>query len=274
MRYNYLNYQMGRALTILNEQEFINYCHQQRKLSEETIKLNLYVIKDFFGFYSATTASNSFKITTNADIRDYLHYLSTERQLSPRTVNKYLTNLKRYFTFLYGYGLIDKYPLFDIKGITYNRNITVYINWLNSINNFIGSVSVDTIRLLSAISLGYKPEELLNLSSSCISKVNNNVLKTYLEDHLIFAKSTSAFFLDKRGHKMESLKSLYNHTKPDEEIIKMPLSPYKLRLGYLYTFASNPRYTDSFLLSKLRCSPKRLAYYKENAQRFNLVDFS
>lgn len=255
------------------QKDFEEWCKNVKHFSKKTINLNIYVVNNFFAYFTDKLKSNSFASVNSIDIRGYIDNLYNQHNLSARTCNKYLTNIKRFFMFLYVSNYIDKYPVANIRGISYNRHLSYYINWLNLIPSMIGIVAPDTIKLLTAFSLGYEKQDLLNLKINIIDQVHNIALHNYLAEYLNFSKTSNSFFTDQRGNSIKTLMTIRRHTKPDEKVLGMPLSPYKLRQGYIYTKVSDHTLSDDELAKKLKCSQKRLAYYKNNAQILNLIDF-
>lgn len=83
------------------QNSFIEYCQNIQKLSEYSIKMINYDIGNFWRYYSVKFPNNTnIKEVTSSDIREYLIQLDQKEHLSKKTINKYLSYLKKYFIFL------------------------------------------------------------------------------------------------------------------------------------------------------------------------------
>ena len=202
--------------------------------------------------------------------------LDQKEHLSKKTINKYLSYLKKYFIFLAENHLIESYPLFTLKGISFKRKETIIINWMPYISNFLNtSIHPETIKLLIVISLGYDLNQLLNIRWLDVSdKLNDINLKKFLFDNLTFDKTPNPYiFQGKRIDKYTSIDRITSKTKMDQHLIDFPINPRKLRQSYILSIISNQTLSDEQLLDQLHISQKSLGYYKFCANYFNLIPY-
>ena len=259
------------------QNSFIEYCQNIQKLSEYSIKMINYDIGNFWRYYSVKFPNNTnIKEVTSSDIREYLIQLDQKEHLSKKTINKYLSYLKKYFIFLTENHLINSYPLFDLKGISLQRRETIVINWMPYISQFIKpDIHPETIKLLIVISLGYDLDQLLNIRWFDISdKLNDIKLKNFLFDSLTFDKTSNPYiFQGKRIDRYTSIDRITSKTKLDQHLIDFPINPRKLRQSYILSIISNQALSDEQLLNQLQISQKSLGYYQFCAHYFYLIPY-
>ncbi|QDR73607.1 hypothetical protein FOD75_10950 (plasmid) [Limosilactobacillus reuteri] len=249
------------------------------KYSPNTQIIDVEVLTDFFSYVADQHIGESRNVSsvTESDIRSYLDNLQSKRKFAPRTINKYLTTLHRYFRFLTANGVLKIDPSYSVKGLKFNRKKRIVINWYPHIRKIIrsGSVSPDTIKLMVVIGVGGTPQNYLEFQWNDIeSKVNNKVIKRYIENHVDFSKTANPIiFQDKKGNAITTNEAILAKTKGDRSTLNMPLSPTDLRLGYIYSIVNKPNQTDEKLMKRLQCSLSSLIYYKKNALSYELVDF-
>lgn len=255
---------------------FINYCRKIQKLSEYSINMINSNLSNFWIYFSANMPNDpNINNVTSSNIRDYLIQLDQKEHLSKKTINKYLSYLKKYFIFLTENHLISNYPLYNVKGISFKRRETIIINWMPYINNFLGKeLHPETIKLLILISQGYDLDQLLNVRWDDINSKLSNTLKRYLINNLDFTKTSNPYiYQGKRIDKYTSLDRVTSVVKKDQKSIVLPVTPRKLRQSYILSIVSNPNFSDNQLLKILRISKKSLSYYKFCVSYYNLIPY-
>lgn len=255
---------------------FIDHCQNIQNLSKYSIGMIISDVGKFWKYYSVKFPNNpNIKNVTSADVRDYLIQLDQKEHLSKKTINKYLSHLKKYFIFLAENNLIESYPLFTLKGISFKRRETVIVNWMPYISNFLNkSIHPETMKLLIVISLGYDLDQLLNIRWDDINSKLSNTLKRYLINNLDFNKTSNPYiYQGKRVDKYTSLDRVTSIVKKDQQLIAFPITPRKLRQSYILSIVSNPSLSDNQLLKILHISKKSLSYYKFCANYYHLVPY-
>lgn len=85
-----------------------------------TIEQYELTLADFFNYeqhFNETFAKDQLLADlTENDIRAYLEMLREQRQFKPSTLNKALSNLNGYFSYLFAHRIITTLPTFAIKG--------------------------------------------------------------------------------------------------------------------------------------------------------------
>lgn len=268
---------MNSTTTFPYQVPFIDHCRTIQNLSEYSIGMIISDVGNFWKYYSIKFPSNpNIKNVASSDVHDYLIQLDQKEHLSKKTINKYLSYLKKYFIFLAENHLIESYPLFTLKGISFKRKETIIINWMPYISNFLNtSIHPETIKLLIVISLGYDLNQLLNIRWLDVSdKLNDINLKKFLFDNLTFDKTPNPYiFQGKRIDKYTSIDRITSKTKMDQHLIDFPINPRKLRQSYILSIISNQTLSDEQLLDQLHISQKSLGYYKFCANYFNLIPY-
>ena len=173
-----------------------------------------------------------------------VNFDSTAQQehLSKRAINKYLSYIKKYFIFLAENHLINNYPLYNVKGISFKRRETIIINWMPYITDFLeNNLHPETIKLLVLIAQGYDLNQLLNVRWNDIQGKLSNTLKHYLINNLDFNKTSNPYiYQGKRIDKYTSLDRVTSEVKKDQQLIAFPITPRKLRQSYILSIVSNP----------------------------------
>ncbi|WP_076461489.1 tyrosine-type recombinase/integrase [Limosilactobacillus caccae] len=255
------------------QEKYLNWCETVDLLSTRSVQLSQFVINDFFAYYADQHSTDQIGLNqvTNADIRNYIAHLKEDRHLASRTVNKYISHLKKYFTYLYEQKLIKNYPLTTIKGLSFNRSGHYQIGWQRDIRLMIGHVKPATIKLLLAISCGYHPDELLQLKWGDInSRLEDDRLSAALKKAPDFQLANDDYlFTDGRsedsGRPLTSMVALANRVKDDREVLNLNLAPSKLRNSFVYSQVIREDMTDHQLMQLLHCNQKTLSYYRQCA---------
>lgn len=249
--------------------KFQTYCKQKRQLAPSTIALAAKSITTFWNYYAANIGSNaSIDNVTSSDIRNFLDSLEQNLHFKSNTVNKYLSHLKMYFVFLSEYGFINSYPLFSLRGNKFDRKQKYVINWMNHLSELtqVNGLHPETIKMMTAISLGYKPNEILTMHiNKLLDQVKNTQLKKYLQDHTDYSGDTNPYiFATKNGDHYASDFNINQKIAPDRDLIGMQLTSHKLRMSFIYSILSNSKLSNEEILRTLRISPKSLNYYRKN----------
>lgn len=259
------------------EEAFIKNC-KVNGLSNTSIKMANQAISNFWKYYIGNSNDEAnVNNVKSSDVREYLNQLDMKEHLQTRTLNKYLTYLKKYFSFLASYRYISSFPLFDIKGKPFQRNLTVIIDWMDQIPSFLElDLHSDTIKLLLLISLGYEVSDLLSVRwNEIANNINDKQLKKYVVDHLNFEnfRNPTIFQSRKKGDKLISLETVMHRIRQDQDKISLPLVPKKLRQSYVLSVVSNSTLNDEQLKKKLRINDKSISYYRFCASYYTLIKF-
>lgn len=255
------------------KQEFEHWCKTNKLLSDGTIERISLAITSFWNYHLNISQNDTTISQVNEnDIRSYLTNLETHSHLKASTINKYLSYIKNYFEYLFTHNLNKFYPTLNIKGRGINRKRCYTINWDKEITNLIQIPELHplTIKLLTATSLGFLPNEVLTLKfNDVMNKIDNNTLKTYFENNLNQEKTEDQYFIaTKFNHPYSYESSIQDLITNDAKLLNMPLTLNSLRLSFIYTYLSKSNLTDEELLNKLNLNDKSLIYYKHQLLYF------
>lgn len=256
-------------MTFPYENKFRIYCKQKKQLAPSTILLAAKSITTFWNYYATNIGPNaSINDVTTSDIRNFLDSLEQKMHFKSNTVNKYLSHLKMYFVFLAEYGFINSYPLFTLRGNKFDRKQKYVINWMSHLNELIQikQLHPETIKMMTAISLGYKPDEILTMRiNTLLDQITDSHLREYLQTHTGYTQDANPYlFATKSGDHYASDFNINQKIAPDRDLIGMQLTSHKLRMSFVYSILSNPKLSDEKILKTLRIPLKSLNYYRKN----------
>lgn len=262
------------------QKQFRSYCKQKKKLADSTISLASKSIDTFWNYYAANLGEDADVNNVRAnDIRNFLDSLEQNLHMKSNTVNKYLSHLKMYFIFLSEYDYIISYPLLTLRGNKFDRRQHYVINWMSSLPKLIKvkNIHSETIKMMAAIAAGFKPKEIITLSTSTLLKeIQNPEVKKFIKVHTDYTQNSDPYLLArKNGEPYASDFNINQRIAPDRKIIGMQLTTHKLRMSYVYSVLSNHHLSDNEILQKLRISLKSLNYYRKNMTLYvETEDFS
>ncbi|CCI84901.1 site-specific integrase [Lactobacillus pasteurii] len=259
------------------EHEFVRYCKTEKHYTDITMLVVTKSITNFWNYYGGSS-DESVKLNDckASDIQNYLNNLETNLGLKKNTINKYLSHIRVYFTFLYTHHLIDDYPMIEINGRKFSRKHTFTINWMDKLPEIakIEGIHPETIFMMLGISLGYLPDQVLKLRYSDVAtKINSYSLRQYLKNNVNFPVDDDPYILGKKfGGFYASDFHLAKKAMPDRELIGMDITLQNLRLSYIYSILSRKDLTDEDLLRILKVDTKSLLYYRQNMMRYNTLN--
>lgn len=245
-----------------------NWLIGERRLSSNTVTRIANSVTHFWNYYTVNSIKEATLNNINqSTIAEYLDFLEQQKNLKKSTINKYLSYIRSYFTFLYDHNLITHYPLVNIKGRHFSRQHVYKINWMKDLPILIKSTKLhtETKLLLICIALGYETKSILSLKySTIISQVNNKEIKSYLEDCKNKQNSKNNYIFETSdGHPYASQFNIEQHIMADRNYLGMQLTFQSLRRSYIYSVIQQ-NYTDTELLKKLHISAASLVNYRKN----------
>ncbi|KJY59668.1 hypothetical protein [Lactobacillus apis] len=261
-----------------HQNDFLLWCRQVENLNPAYITFIDESVTAFWQYYSSNTNNIvSPNNVTDYDVSNFLSYLENHKKLQVRTVNKYLLYIQKYFGYLASNNIIDSYPLYKLKGKSFPRKLTVYVNWMKHIPEFIDSdFRPETIKLLVLISLGYDLDQLLKVKwHSIANNIHDTQIKTYIQKNVVFENFDDPTIFQSQsvpGKPLTCLNTIEKKVKLDQDKTKLPLLPTKLRQGYILSLVSDDTKTDKQLKDMLKCNSKSLSYYKHCASYYNLIE--
>ncbi|MBP2057961.1 site-specific recombinase XerC [Lactobacillus colini] len=254
---------------------FNDWC-STRHLQAQTIQSINQSVNYFWNYY-LTNANHTPNLDelSSQDIRSFLVNLEVNENRSVQTLNKYITHLKKYFSFLYDHKLMPNYVLTDIKGHTFDRTPRFCLDWIDSLDKIIANekVSLDTKKLLILIAYGFEPNKLLGLTIADVQgKINK---KTYIDilSTPALPNLPQLIFHTKKGRPLSALPSLSRRILADRDTLNLDLTPGKLRLSYIYRLVNDSSLSDDDLTNLIHCNRKTITYYRDQATKASFIKF-
>lgn len=256
------------------QKEFNHYCKHERHKADSTM---LVVNRSLTVFWQYLDQSAINQVQAS-DIQNFLNSLETKLGLKENTINKYLSHIKQYYTFLYSHHLVDQYPIIEVNGRKFNRHRVYIINWMSHLPEIaqIKSIHPETIMMMLGIAQGYLPDEVLRLRyKTIIKKIESKSLRKYVKEHRNFDLSDNPYILGKKfGGYYPNDFHIAERCFPDRKLIGMPITLQSLRLSFVYSLLTRKDLTDQQLEQLLHANDKTLFYYRRNMQLYNeLVEF-
>lgn len=223
------------------------------------------------------THDPSAKNVTETDVRAYLNWLRDEQDITLATFNKVLSQLSRYFRFLFTHQLIDTYPTLTIHGKATKPNQHLSTKWLLKLDDILADDQIQyfTRAVLFLSSRGYTVSEFLQPGFGDVWRSlqpKNEAEKRFMTvfDEYIAPiqqlQHCQDIFLKQRlnrEHPWISNAGLFKYLKADEEYLGIRLAPKYLHQSYiLYQLAQHRNATPQELQTMLRLNPQSLLYYQ------------
>lgn len=262
------------------QKTFLNYLQQNELASitrhsyDQTLtELFAYLTTHNQGFAANPTVTNIF----NRDITQYLSMLVEEHQIQPTTYNKLLSQINRYFKFLFTHGLTSNLPTLELHGQTRFSNETLNLKWLQLLPTLLADENLHyyTKLTLFLISKGYRVNEFmqpnfyLEWQKITITGTDEQQFKTSFTNFIVplqRRQHSDDIFLKQRLNINEprlTVPGLHKYLKPDSQYVGFDLTPKKLQQSYiLQMLLQLSDQSASVLEQKLNLDPQSLLYYQ------------
>lgn len=273
------------ASTFPYEKSFIQHLQAADK-QPVTIEQYRLTLTDFFNYeqhFNDTFARDQLlSDLTENDIQAYLAMLKDNRQFKQSTLNKTLSNLNGYFSYLFEHRIITTLPTFSLKG----RPLPAHNNgdnWPEQLPELLANddLHVYTRAFLLFTAKGFTSQEMLKPD---FEETIQTIPFAYSEQ--VFLEKLTAFlaplkttglqglFLKtrRRGPSANlSLAALHKYLGGDSIRAGMPLKPVALRQNYMLWYLDHHRTAPvETLLSRLRLDEASLNYYLNLLRRRDL----
>lgn len=253
----------------------------QQDLSPLTIKTYDTTITNLFnfllssrpGFASNPTLAN----LTETDIRAYLSFLQEDKHITMTTFNKILSQLNRYFRYLFTRQLITSYPTLTIHGQAVAPNQRVSTKWLAKLPDILADDHVHYYTRLTLLlsKYGFTVGEFLAPGFYRIwnklaltapgEKTFRQQFNTFIHPQQELQKSADLFLKQRfqPDNPRLSNAALHKFLKHDEHYLGFSLAPKYLHQSYILTFlAHHQQLSDQELAQALKLDPASLLYYQ------------
>ncbi|EEW53147.1 site-specific integrase [Limosilactobacillus antri] len=253
----------------------------QQDLSPLTIKTYDTSLTNLFSYLQANRPQFARQPTlanlTETDVRAYLSYLQADKQITMTTYNKILSQLNRYFRYLFTHQLINDYPTLTLHGRAVAPNQRVASKWLAKLDQLLADDHLHYYTRLTLLlsKYGYTVGEFLQPGFNRVFE--QLTLKTPAEEK--FRQQFLAYIAPRQQLQVSPdlfLKQRFNPTAPrlsnpalhkflhqDEEYLGFSLAPKYLHQSYVLLYlASHRQDSDQQLAEALQLDPSSLLYYK------------
>lgn len=268
------------------EQSFVDQLTADAKQPQTIVQYQL-TLRDFFNYqqhFNGTYQASGLLIDiTENDIQAYLSMLKEQRQFKTSTLNKSLSNLNGYFSFLFAHRRITTLPTFAIKGQPLTGNQTAD-DWPVQLSKLLSNddLHVYTRAFLCFTCHSFTASEILSpnfyqqlksLTFSDDEQVFLTKFKTFLAP-LQAEFQTQDLFLKQRKRGTEprlSLAALHKYLSGDSQRAGMPLKPVWLRQSFILWYLRGHRDTElPVIMATLRLDLASLGYYQNLARQQEL----
>lgn len=268
------------------EKSFVDQLTADEKQPQTIVQYQL-TLRDFFNYqthFNATYQASGLLIDiTENDIQTYLTMLKDQRQFKTSTLNKSLSNLNGYFSFLFAHRRITTLPTFTIKG----RPLTgtqAADDWPVQLPQLLANddLHVYTRAFLLFTCHSFTASEILKPNfyqqhNSLTFTPNEQVFLTKFMAYLAplqLALQTKDLFLKQRKRGLDprlSLAALHKYLSGDSQRAGMPLKPVWLRQSFILWYLREHVGTAvPVIMSSLRLDLASLGYYQNLARQQEL----
>ena len=236
--------------------DYVLFLKTEKKLSSSTISSYILDLKNFKDFIK-----KDFKSATEEDITKYINHLNTI--LNPRSINRHISSISGFYSFLLEENVINKSPLENISSLKTNKTLPKYLT-SEEIDKLLTFPLIDHFdyrnkaMLELMYSSGLRVSELVNIESSDIDFENSILkikgkgkkerivplgefasyyLKMYIEKHRMFlvkrGKVTDKLFLNNHGEAISrfGFSFILNDIKEKSGLNK-EITPHTLRHSF------------------------------------------
>ena len=120
------------------QKRFQEFLRNQQKLAPLTVHTYDSTLTNFFNYLLANRPAFArdprLANLTESDVRAYFNMLRTQQGITMGTYNKILSQLNRYFRYLFTHQLISSYPTLTLHGQAVNPRQRISTKWLPKLN--------------------------------------------------------------------------------------------------------------------------------------------
>jgi len=220
---------------------------------------------------------------TESDIQTYLDMLRDQRQFKQSTLNKCLSNLNGYFSYLFSHRVITTLPTFNIKGQP-ATTIPTTNAWPLQLTAWLAN---DDLHPYSRAFLlltykGYTATEMLSVGfykqlDQITLTATEQAFWTKFQTFLLPLQSQSGsadIFLKSRQRGTDphiTLAALHKYLAGDSQRLGIPLKPVAVRQDFILWYLDQHRTTDPVaIMTRLRLDETSLIYYQNLLRRQEL----
>ncbi len=263
------------------QKRFRQFLHNSQHLAPLTITTYDTSLTKFFTYLRANRAAFAadprLANLTESDVRAYFNMLQTNEKITLSTYNKILSQLNRYFRYLFTHRLIKSYPTLTLHGQAVDPNQRVNTKWLAKLDTILADDHLHyyTRMVLLLTKHGFTVGEFLRPGFYRVlanTKLTSPSEKQFYQRYQTFirplqARQNSTDLFLKQRYQPEAPRltnaGLHKYLKRDESYLGFHLAPKYLHQSYILTqLAAHRDWSDQHLMSYLKLDPASLLYYQ------------
>lgn len=260
---------------------FLHFLTEQQGLAKLTVKTYDITLTNFFNYLMANRPDFAHQPElanlTEGDVRAYLNMLQNEEKITLSTYNKILSQMNRYFRYLFTHQLITTYPTLTLHGKAVAPNQRVTTKWLYNLPTILADQNVHFYTRLTLLLTkhGYTVNEFLQPGFYRIyqqlplaNEAEQQFVQAFAGYHkpLQELQNSPDLFLKQRyqpDNPRLSNAALHKYLRQDEQYLGMRLAPKYLHQSYILAQLQKHRdLGDAELADRLKLDPASLLYYK------------
>lgn len=261
---------------------------KNQSLSHITVASYQSSISNLFTFLRANrpeALSDGVSAINETDIRAYFDYLQQQRQITLGSYNKTLSQINRYFTYLFSHHLSHHLPTLPLHGRQVANNDEINFDWLAKISDILADSNIHyyTRMVFLLLANGYTVNEFLQPGFYRIYQK----LPLHFDDEQAFRQqyqdfigplqekqNSSDIFLKQRldlSHPQLTNPALHKYLKSDQDYVGFNISPAKLHQSYVcYQLKQLQGKSDQEIEKTLGLDPQSLLYFKKLLLQYHL----
>lgn len=260
---------------------FLQFLTENQGLAKLTVKTYDITLTNFFNYLMANRPAFAHQPKlanlTEGDVRAYLNMLQNEEGITLSTYNKILSQMNRYFRYLFTHQLITTYPTLTLHGKAVAPNQQVTTKWLYNLPAILADENVHFYTRLTLLLTkhGYTVNEFLQPGFYRIYRqlpLANEAEQQFTQAFAGYHKplqelqNSPDLFLKQRyqpDNPRLSNAALHKYLRQDEQYLGIRLAPQYLHQSYILAQLREHRdLGDAELANRLKLDPASLLYYK------------
>lgn len=263
------------------QKRFQEFLRNQQKLALLTVHTYDSTLTNFFNYLMANRPAFArdprLANLTEGDVRAYFNMLRTQQGITMGTYNKILSQLNRYFRYLFTHQLISSYPTLTLHGQAVNPRQRISTKWLAKLDAILEDDHVHYYTRLTLLlsKHGFTVGEFLQPGFYRILDqltITDPVEQAFLHQYRDFIRPRQALqnspdlFLKQR-YQPETPQltnaGLHKYLRADQDYLGFHLAPKYLHQSYVLTqLAAHRDLSDAALMERLKLDPASLLYYQ------------
>lgn len=270
------------------QKQFQEFLRNQKKLAPLTVHTYDSTLTNFFNYLLANRPAFArdprLANLTESDVRAYFNTLRTQQGITMGTYNKILSQLNRYFRYLFTHQLITTYPTLTLHGQAVDPGQRISTKWLAKLDVILQDDHVHyyTRLTLLLVKHGFTVGEFLQPGFYRVFDqvmITDPIEREFLRRYRDFiaprqALQNSGDLFLKQRYQPDAPQltnaGLHKYLRADQDYLGFHLAPKYLHQGYILTqLAAHRDLSDGELMDRLKLDPASLLYYQHLLLKLN-----